>query len=104
MRAIGAAVIRLAENPYPPEAFHRGDYHRLRVGLYRVVYIVDKTCCMRRLSRSRHPRRRWGHLLGAVQPVSMAGMPVGTVLAGIAVQALGVLPTNAGMGVISLDK
>jgi mRNA-degrading endonuclease RelE of RelBE toxin-antitoxin system len=42
MRAIGAAVIRLAENLYPPEAFHRGDYHRLRVGLYRVVYIVDK--------------------------------------------------------------
>ena len=41
MRAIGAAVIRLAENPGPPEAFHRGDYHRLRVGLYRVVYIVD---------------------------------------------------------------
>jgi mRNA-degrading endonuclease RelE of RelBE toxin-antitoxin system len=41
MRAIGAAVIRLAENPYPPEAFHRGDYHRLRVGQYRVVYIVD---------------------------------------------------------------
>jgi mRNA-degrading endonuclease RelE of RelBE toxin-antitoxin system len=41
MRAIGAAVIRLAENPYPPEAFHRGDYHRLRVSLYRVVYIVD---------------------------------------------------------------
>jgi hypothetical protein len=34
----------------------------------------------------------------------MAGMPVGTVLAGIAVQALGVLPTSAGMGVISLDK
>jgi hypothetical protein len=24
MRAIGAAVTRLAENPYPPEAFHRG--------------------------------------------------------------------------------
>lgn len=41
MRAIGAAVIRLAENPYPPEAFHRGDYHRLRVGQHRVVYIVD---------------------------------------------------------------
>lgn len=32
---------RLAENPYPPEAFHRGDYHRLRVGQYRVVYIVE---------------------------------------------------------------
>ena len=41
MRAIGAAVIRLAENPYPPETFHRGDYHRLRVGQYRVVYVVD---------------------------------------------------------------
>lgn len=26
MRAIGAADIRLAQNPYPPEAFHRGDY------------------------------------------------------------------------------
>jgi hypothetical protein len=50
------------------------------------------------------PPQTLGHLLGAVQPVSMAGMPVGTVLAGIAVQALGVLPTNAGMGVISLDK
>ena len=41
MRTISAAVIRLAENPYPPEAFHRGDYHRLRAGQYRVVYIVE---------------------------------------------------------------
>jgi mRNA-degrading endonuclease RelE of RelBE toxin-antitoxin system len=41
MRAIDAAITRLAENPYPPEAFHRGDCHRLRVGFYRVVYIVD---------------------------------------------------------------
>jgi mRNA-degrading endonuclease RelE of RelBE toxin-antitoxin system len=41
MRTINAAVIQLAENPYPPEAFHRGDYHRLRVGQYRVVYIVE---------------------------------------------------------------
>jgi mRNA-degrading endonuclease RelE of RelBE toxin-antitoxin system len=41
MRAIGTAVAKLAENPYPQEAFHRGDYHRLRVGLYRVVYLVD---------------------------------------------------------------
>jgi hypothetical protein len=41
MRAIGAAVARLAENPYPPEGFHRGEYHRLRVGMYRVVYIVE---------------------------------------------------------------
>jgi len=37
MRAIGAAVARLAEDPYPAEGFHRGEYHRLRVGLYRVV-------------------------------------------------------------------
>jgi hypothetical protein len=33
MRTISAAVIQLAENPYPPEAFHRGDYHRLRAGV-----------------------------------------------------------------------
>jgi len=24
-----------------PEAFHRGDYHRLRAGPYRVVYVVE---------------------------------------------------------------
>jgi hypothetical protein len=36
MRA-GGAIARLAGNPYPPEAFHRGDYHRLRAGAYRVA-------------------------------------------------------------------
>lgn len=41
MRAIGAAVAGLAFDPYPAEGFHRGDYHRLRVGAYRVVYIVE---------------------------------------------------------------
>ncbi len=41
MRAIGTAVAALAEDPYPPEAFHRGDYHRLRVGPYRVVYVIE---------------------------------------------------------------
>jgi mRNA interferase RelE/StbE len=41
MRAIGTAVAGLAENPYPPGGFHRGDYHRLRVGPYRAVYIVE---------------------------------------------------------------
>ncbi len=41
MRAIGAAISQLADNPYPPEAFHRGDYHRLRAGPYRVVYVVE---------------------------------------------------------------
>ena len=41
MRAIGAAVAGLAADPHPAEGFHRGDYHRLRVGSYRVVYIVE---------------------------------------------------------------
>lgn len=41
MRGIGAAVAALAADPYPPEAFHRGDYHRLRVGRFRVVYVID---------------------------------------------------------------
>jgi mRNA-degrading endonuclease RelE of RelBE toxin-antitoxin system len=41
LRAIGAAVAQLAENPYPPEGFHSGEYHRLRVGPYRVVYVVE---------------------------------------------------------------
>ena len=41
MRAIGVAVAGLAADPYPAEAFHRGEYHRLRVGLYRVVYVID---------------------------------------------------------------
>lgn len=41
MRAIGAAVAGLAEDPHPAEAYHRGEYHRLRVGLYRVVYVID---------------------------------------------------------------
>jgi mRNA-degrading endonuclease RelE of RelBE toxin-antitoxin system len=41
IRAIGVAVAELAGNPYPPEAFHRGDYHRLRVGPCRVVYVID---------------------------------------------------------------
>lgn len=41
MRAIGGAVADLASNPYPPNAFHRGEYHRLRVGAYRVVYVID---------------------------------------------------------------
>jgi hypothetical protein len=41
MRALGLAVVRLAEDPHPPEAFHRGEYHRLRVGQYWVVYIVE---------------------------------------------------------------
>ena len=35
MRTIDAVVAALATDPYPAEAFHRGEYHRLRVGPYR---------------------------------------------------------------------
>jgi mRNA-degrading endonuclease RelE of RelBE toxin-antitoxin system len=41
MRTIGAAVAALANDPYPAEAFHRGRYHRLRVGPYRIIYTID---------------------------------------------------------------
>ena len=43
MRAVGATVAALADDPYPPppEGFHRGRYHRLRVVDYRIMYVVD---------------------------------------------------------------
>jgi mRNA-degrading endonuclease RelE of RelBE toxin-antitoxin system len=41
MRAIVAAVDALQDDPYPVEGFHRRDYYRLRVGPYRVKYIID---------------------------------------------------------------
>ena len=41
IRAVGVAIAALAAGPYPPEAFHRGKYHRLRVGPYRVMYVID---------------------------------------------------------------
>jgi mRNA-degrading endonuclease RelE of RelBE toxin-antitoxin system len=41
MRAITAAVAALADDPYPAGAFHRGEYHRLHVGPYRVMYLVE---------------------------------------------------------------
>jgi mRNA-degrading endonuclease RelE of RelBE toxin-antitoxin system len=40
MREIGAAVAALAENPDPAAAFVRGEYRRLRVGAYRIAYVV----------------------------------------------------------------
>jgi mRNA-degrading endonuclease RelE of RelBE toxin-antitoxin system len=44
LRAVGAAIAALAGDPYPepPAGFHRGRYHRLRVGAYRVMYVVDE--------------------------------------------------------------
>lgn len=41
MHRLLAAIDLLAENPRPPEAFARGEYHRLRVGPYRVMYLVQ---------------------------------------------------------------
>ena len=40
-RAVGIAVAALAADPYPPEGFHRGRYHRLRVDRYRIMYVID---------------------------------------------------------------
>jgi mRNA-degrading endonuclease RelE of RelBE toxin-antitoxin system len=42
MHAIGEAIAELAEDPHPAQAFHRGDYHRMRVGSCRVIYVVDQ--------------------------------------------------------------
>ena len=41
MRAIAVAVGALAVDPDPSYAFIRGDYRRLRVGAYRIMYVVD---------------------------------------------------------------
>lgn len=43
MRTVTEAVAALADDPYPPppDGFHRGRYHRLRAGDYRVMYVVD---------------------------------------------------------------
>jgi hypothetical protein len=35
----GSAALVL--DPYPPEGFHRGEYHRLRVGRFRVIYVFE---------------------------------------------------------------
>jgi len=44
LRAVGSAIAALAGDPYPgpPTGFHRGRYHRLRVGDYRIMYVVDE--------------------------------------------------------------
>ena len=41
IREVSAAVAALAIDPDPPNAFVRGDYRRLRVGRYRIMYVVD---------------------------------------------------------------
>jgi hypothetical protein len=41
MRAMGAAVAALAHDPLPADGFHVAQYHRLRVGDYRIVYVIE---------------------------------------------------------------
>lgn len=53
MHAMGTAVAALALDPYPPDGFHRGEYHRLRVGRFRVVYVVeDDSITVERVDRA----------------------------------------------------
>jgi hypothetical protein len=61
IRAVGAAVAALAEDPYPPppEGFHLGRYHRLRAGDYRIL--TGKPALA-------------GHAAGAGRPGQGAGM------------------------------
>jgi mRNA-degrading endonuclease RelE of RelBE toxin-antitoxin system len=40
LREVSLAILALADDPYPAGAFHRGSYHRLRAGRYRVLYSI----------------------------------------------------------------
>jgi mRNA-degrading endonuclease RelE of RelBE toxin-antitoxin system len=58
MRAVLAAVDALVEKPLPepPLGFHRGIYHRLHIGPYRVIYYVDgDVVTIRRVDRVAEP-------------------------------------------------
>ena len=53
MHAINAAVRALADDPAPLEAFVRGEYRRLRVGAYRILYQVkDDLITIERVDRA----------------------------------------------------
>ncbi|HCU92538.1 MAG TPA: hypothetical protein DHU96_07250, partial [Actinobacteria bacterium] len=41
MRAVVAALDALATDPYPAQSFPWGQMQRLRVGKYRIMYIVE---------------------------------------------------------------
>jgi mRNA interferase RelE/StbE len=46
------AIDALAADPRPAGSFHRGDYHRLRAGRYRVMYqITGDTVLVRHIAR-----------------------------------------------------
>jgi mRNA-degrading endonuclease RelE of RelBE toxin-antitoxin system len=41
MQAVVAALDALARDPYPAQSFRWGEMLRLRVGRYRVMYVVE---------------------------------------------------------------
>jgi mRNA-degrading endonuclease RelE of RelBE toxin-antitoxin system len=41
MTAVVAAVDGLEAEPYPADSFRWGDMHRLRVGQYRIMYVLE---------------------------------------------------------------
>ena len=41
MTAVVAAVDGLEAEPYPADSFRWGDMHRLRVGRYRIMYVIE---------------------------------------------------------------
>ena len=46
------ALDTLADDVRPPGSFHRGEYHRLRIGRYRVLYdITEETVLVRHIAR-----------------------------------------------------
>jgi hypothetical protein len=49
VRALGEAVGRLVDDPGPAEGFHGGRYHRVRVGRYRVLYVIDDAITVTRV-------------------------------------------------------
>ena len=46
------ALDTLADDARPPGSFHRGEYHRLRIGRYRVLYdITEEIVLVRHIAR-----------------------------------------------------
>jgi hypothetical protein len=61
------ALDTLADDVRPPGSFHRGEYHRLRIGRYRVLYdITEETVLVRHIARvaARLALRFWANARG----------------------------------------
>jgi hypothetical protein len=71
MQAVVAALDALARDPYPAESFRWGELLRLRVGRYRIMYVVEGD-----LSRSTGPT------MLAAGDASVPGLVVGSSSAG----------------------